>query len=76
MNKPSIETDEQAEEPIVIEIIESLDSSTRQRSRVALGLIRNIPTYCIHLKPDEFTIAPQKEPEEQPREHRPAQSSG
>ena len=76
MNTLLIATDAQTAEPTIIEIIESMDRPTRQRSRLALIPARQISIQSIHLKPDEFIIAPQKEVAEQPREQRLAQSSG
>ena len=61
MNKPVIETDEPTKEPIVVEIIESVDSPTQPRSRLALIPAGRILGQSIHLKSDEYTIVPQKE---------------
>jgi len=61
MNTLLIAANEQATEPSIIEIIESVDSTTRQRSRLALIPARRIPRQSIHLKADEYTIVPQKE---------------
>jgi hypothetical protein len=67
MTTSVIATNEQMAEPTVIEIIESVDSPTRQRSRLALIPARHVAIQFIHLKPDEFIVA------EQPREQCPAQ---
>jgi hypothetical protein len=67
MNKPVIAAHEQATEPASIEIIESVDNTTGQRSHLALIPIGRIARQTIHLKSDEFTIAPQKEVEKLPR---------
>ena len=56
-----IVAEEQATEPAIIEIIEPVDRTTRQRSRLTLIPARRIPRQSIHLKPDEYTIVPQKE---------------
>jgi hypothetical protein len=61
MNKPVIADREQATEPAIIEIIESVDNTAGQRSRLALIPVGRIARQTIHLKSDEFTIAPQKE---------------
>jgi hypothetical protein len=66
MHKASIEAEDRANVPIVIEIIEPMDSTLRDRSRAALVLVPNIRPHCIHLTPDEYTIVPQKEPEAKP----------
>jgi hypothetical protein len=67
MNKPVIVAHEQATEPAIIEIIESVDNTTGQRSRLALIPVGRIARQTIHLKPDEFTIAPQSEVGKPPR---------
>ena len=61
MNKPVIETDKRAKEPLIVEIIESVDSPTQPRSRLALIPAGRISTQSIHLKSDEYTIVSQKE---------------
>jgi len=71
-----IAADAPAAEPASIEIIESVDSTTQQHSRLGLIPATPVSRQTIHLKPEEFTIAPQKECGAQPREPRPAQSSG
>ena len=76
MNTPVIAPDAQTSAPTNIEIIESVDSPTWQRSRLALIPARPIAIQSIHLTPDEFMIVPQKEVAAQPREPRLAQSSG
>jgi len=76
MNTLLIVADAQATEPAIIEIIESVDSTTRQRARLGLLPANRIARQSLHLKPDELTIAPQQECGAQPREQRPAQSSG
>ena len=67
MNKPVIVAHEQATEPAIIETIESVDNTTGQRSRPALIPVGRIARQTSHLKPDEFTIAPQKEVGKPPR---------
>ena len=67
MNKPVIAAHEQATEPAIIEIIESVDNTTGQRSRLALIPVGRIARQTVHLKSDEFTIAPLKEVGELPR---------
>jgi hypothetical protein len=75
MNTLLIAADAPAAEPAIVEIIESVDSTTRQRSR--LGLIPATPVLrqSIHLEPEEFTITPQKKCGAQPREPRLVPSS-
>ncbi len=61
MNTRLIAADAQATEPAIIETIEAVDSTTRQRARLALMPAKRIARQSLHLKPDEFTIVPQKE---------------
>jgi hypothetical protein len=61
MNTLLSAAEEQATEPAIIEILESVDSTTRQHSRLALIPARRIPRQSIHLKSDEYTIVTQKE---------------
>ena len=64
MNTPLIVAAVQASEPAVIEIIEAVDSTTPHRSRRALIRASPLHRQSLHLKPDEYTIAPLKNSEE------------
>jgi hypothetical protein len=67
MKKTVIADHEPASEPAIIEIIESVDNTTGPRSRLTLNPARRIARQTVHLKSDEFTIAPLKEVGELPR---------
>jgi hypothetical protein len=55
-NTPVSAANEQPAEPAATVIVEALDSTARQRSRLALIPALRISKPSIHLKPDEYTI--------------------